>query len=216
MIVAVPSSWTGTLPATPTTTATRSLVARLWFLRAFTSELKIKVRLGGPPSRPAQPQDVPAGSPSQRHLVPRAERRRRPTPGHWDQEQRPDARGNVCSLSLGALLTTRVQSAGAAGIGYERLHVVDAEHALGDVQAVQQPLVRLALRVSQVGLEALLGLEGHDVHLGERVASAESSVEAPAVMREQREDGGLVRLEARLGSTRMSATMTMVKFMAGR
>ena len=35
------------------------------------------------------------------------------------------------------------------------LQVVDDEHPLRDVETVQQPLVRLALRVRQVGLEAL-------------------------------------------------------------
>jgi hypothetical protein len=42
------------------------------------------------------------------------------------------------------------------GNAYRDLHVVDEEPASGNVKIVQQPLVRLALFVCQVGLEALL------------------------------------------------------------
>lgn len=69
--------------------------------------------------------------------------------------------------------------------GYLHLHVVDEQHPLGDVKTVQQPLVRLALLVRQVGLEALLRLEGHDVDLCERIARSPSSFEATAMTLKQ-------------------------------
>ena len=46
------------------------------------------------------------------------------------------------------------------------------------------------------------------MHLRERVASPEASLQAAAVTREQREDRRLVRLIALLGSPGMSAIMT--------
>ena len=58
---------------------------------------------------------------------------------------------------------------------------MDQEYALGNVKIVQRPLVRLALFVGEVGLEALPRREGHDVDLRERIVCSQSSFELTAM-----------------------------------
>src|SRR3954469_24186805 len=92
--------------------------------------------------------------------------------------------------------TTRCATATSSRSSSRRRDVVDLDELELGARALEQVAVRRAARVVEVGSEALLSGEAEHVHLAVAGRAAQPSLEARAVLLQERQDGVLVALEA--------------------